>query len=103
MANLTVQKDNIGTVIRVTIRSAGNVVDVSGASTKQILLQKSDGTDLTKTASFTNDGTDGQIEYTTVSGDLDTLGVLQVQAKVVLSGNTFYSDVHEIDVLPNLN
>ena len=68
--------NDIGTVITVIIKdSSGTIVDVSSATvTKNIVLKKPDGTIETKGASFTTNGTDGSIYYTTISGDLNTLG-----------------------------
>ena len=80
---------NVGDVVTLyttVTDQAGNAVDVSGASTKQIKLRKPSGTVLTKTAEFTTDGTDGQIEYTTVNTDLDVTGLWGIQGYVVGTG-----------------
>lgn len=80
---------NVGDVVtfRVTVTDQdGSAVDVSGASTKQIKLRKPSGTVLTKTASFTTDGSDGKIEYQTANTDLDVAGVWGIQAYVVGTG-----------------
>jgi hypothetical protein len=59
----TFRLGDIGTTIRVTIQEGGSAVDVSGATTKQIYLRKPNtGDTYTKTAIFTTDGTNGQIE-----------------------------------------
>lgn len=64
---------NYGHIIRLVIRDQdGDVVDVSGASTKQVHLVKPDNTVLKKDATFTTDGKDGKIEYVTQSGDIDS-------------------------------
>ena len=76
---------DIGTVFRTTIKDQdGTAVDVSSASTLQIIFKKPDGTILTKTAVFTTDGVNGNIEYPTISGDLDTAGSWTWQARVVI-------------------
>ena len=78
---------DIGTIIRLTIVDEdGDAVDVSGATTKQIVIGKPDGTVLTKAASFTDDGADGQIEYATVEGDLDIPGQWRAQGAVAITG-----------------
>lgn len=85
----TIRKGDIGTVIRCTVKEAGSALDLSGATTKQIKIQKPDGTILTKTAAFTTDGTDGQIQYTTISGDADLIGRYEIQ--VVITGLSGWS------------
>lgn len=77
---------DIGTVFRLTITEDGAAVDVSLATTKQIKFLAPNGTLLTKTATFTTDGTDGQIEYATVADDLSLPGKWQIQAHVAISG-----------------
>ena len=68
--------DDVGTIFRVTVydtTSSGgtSVADISGATTKQFTFKRPDGTTFTKTAVFTTDGTDGNIQYVTESGVLD--------------------------------
>ncbi len=95
---------DIGTIFRATLTdsSTGSAIDVSSASTKSIIFRKPNDTVETKTASFTTDGTDGKIEYATVSGDLDAIGTWSVQGLV--SGATFtnYTAVTTFEVVKNL-
>lgn len=63
-----------GTTIEVIVEEDGAVVDISSATTKQIKFRTPDGRVLTKTASFTTDGTDGAMKYTLQQGDLDEPG-----------------------------
>lgn len=98
---------DIGTIFRVTITEciAGvdTPVDVSGASSLQFTFLKPDHTTaLTKTAVNTTDGTDGKIQYTTISGDLDVAGIWQLQAKVVLGGSEFFSSIAPFEVKSRL-
>lgn len=98
-----IQVGNIGTVIRLTVKEDGVAVDVSSASsTKQIILGKPDGTSLTKNASFTTDGSDGKVEYTTIDGDLSLPGWWTAQAYVVMTGFTGHSEVVKFFVHPNI-
>lgn len=99
---------DIGTVFRVTLNDCGGgtpvVVDVSSATTKQILFTKPDKTVLTKDATFTTDGTDGQIEYASIDGDLDAKGTWKIQARIVFpNGSKWSSDVSKFKVYPNLD
>lgn len=102
MASGEIHVNDIGTVFRVEIKNAaGAVVNISGATSKNIYFQKPDGTVVTETASFTTDGTDGLIQYATLAADLDQVGLWNYQAKVVLSTGTWSSDVIYFDVFAN--
>lgn len=86
------RKNDEGVVIRLTItkESDNTALDISSATTRQILIEKpSGGTALTKTATLTGDGTDGQMEYATISGDLDEAGRYEVQGRVVIGSQDF--------------
>ncbi len=103
MAANEIHFGDIGTVFKVTIKDDSTVVDISTASTKQIVLKKPSGEKLTKTANFLTDGSDGIITYTTISGDLDEAGMWKIQGYIVLSGgNTFYTDINAFKVYRNL-
>lgn len=94
--------DDIGTIFRLTFLQSGSVVDLSTATTKQIWFKKPSGEILTKTASFYTDGTDGILQYTVVSGDLDEKGTYEIQGFVVITAGTFHSDVQTFQVNRNI-
>ncbi len=96
MSNMHV--DDIGTIIQVIVEEENSVVDISTATTKEILLHKPDGSMVTKTASFTTDGTDGAIKYATLTGDLNLAGKWQVEGHIVMPTRSFYTDVVDITV-----
>lgn len=97
-----VQLNNIGTIFKVKIKDQdGEVVDVSTATTKQIIFRKPGGDPLTKTASFTTDGTDGYIQYTSEADDLNELGIWELQTYVVVSPSEWYGLVLKFRVLRN--
>ncbi len=98
-----IHEDDIGTTLRTTIKNGAAVVDISGATTKDIKLKKPAGTVLTKPGVFTTDGTNGQLEYVTVSGDLDEDGVWEIQAHVILPAGNWHSDIKEFSVFPNVD
>lgn len=93
---------DIGTVLRATVKDGSNAVDISGATTKQIILRRPDGTTLEKNADFTSDGTDGRMEYSTVSGDLNQAGSWMLQGYVVLPVGSWKSDTKIFRVYENL-
>ena len=93
---------DIGTLITLAITDAGTAVDLSSATTKQIIFLKPDRTKLTKSAEFSTDGTNGQLKYTTVSGDLDLAGFWQVQAHVIMPTGEWRSSTELFEVAENL-
>lgn len=79
------QVSDIGAVVVLEICEAGAVVDVSSATvTKQIEILRPDNTTLDVAASFTTDGTDGKIQYASVSGDLNQPGTYEAQGYAVI-------------------
>jgi len=100
------QEGDIGTIIRVTVgtRVAGVFVpkDISNASVKELVFHKPGSSSMTKTAVFTTNGTDGKLEWTTVSGDLTPWGTYQVQAKLTMPGFTGRGKRATFEVLKNL-
>ena len=102
MAANEIHQNDIGTKFLVTIKDGDSAVDISAASTKQIIIKKPSGTTLTNAAAFNADGTDGKIYYNAVSGDLDETGTHSIQGKVVISAGTFYTDIQSFKVHRNL-
>lgn len=102
MASDEIHVNDIGTVFRGTVQDGTSVVDISGATTIQILFKPSGAATRTKTAVLTGDGTDGQMQYTTVDGDLNVDGVWEWQGQVVLPAGTWRTDVKTFVVHRNL-
>jgi hypothetical protein len=102
MAANEIHVGDIGTVLRVTVKDGTAVVNISSATSKIIILEDPDGNNSEKVASFTTDGTDGKIQCTTITGDLDQRGNWSIQAKVVMPSGTWYSDVSVFQVYENL-
>lgn len=95
---------DVGTVFRFTVQNEnGEAEDISNLSTRQVIFKKPDGTKLSKTPSLTNDGTDGLMQYTIASGDIDIKGMWQVQGRVASTNNSnWYSDIHSFKVFENI-
>lgn len=93
MAANEIRKNDIGTLFKVTINDGSATKDISYATTKQFIFKKPDGTIKTVTAGFYTDGTDGLLSYTTVSGDLDSVGLWKLQARVASTNNDKRTDV----------
>ena len=99
--------NDIGTIFRVTVydtTSAGGttVADISGATTKKFTFKSPDGTTFEKTAVFTSDGTDGNIQYLSVDGDLNVAGTWNLQAYVATGAGTWSTSVGTFKVHENL-
>lgn len=97
--------DDIGTIFRITIQECITdvltPVDISGQSAMSFIFKKPDKSTVTKTApdvAFTTDGTDGKLQYTTVSNDIDQDGVWCLQAEVTLPGGTYRTSIIKFDV-----
>ena len=99
--------NDIGTIFRVTVydtTSTGGttVANISTASTKQFTFKRPDGTTFDRAAVFTSDGSDGNIQYLSVDGDLNVAGTWHLQAYVVTSAGNWRTDVGHFKVSENL-
>ena len=76
---MALHKGDIGTYFRWTVYENAPV-DVSAATKKQVKFIRPDGTQMTKTLVFSTkssdkgDGTDGRVEYVSITGDLNQIG-----------------------------
>ena len=102
MSDNEIHKNDVGTVFVATIMDAAAVINISTATTKQLLFRKPNGTVLTKAGAFTTDGSDGKLQYTTIAGDLSDVGGWSLQAKLIFPAGTWYSDVHRFEVHKNV-
>lgn len=93
---------DIGVNFNITVMNGTAVLDVSNANSINIIFQKPDGSDLTKTATLVTNGTDGNIRYTSVSGDLDQIGTWQIQARVNFGASVFSTDIQKFKVYRNI-
>ena len=93
---------DIGVNFNITVMNGTAVLDVSNANSINIIFQKPDGSDLTKTATLVTNGTDGNIRYTSVSGDLDQVGTWQIQARVNFGASVFSTDIQKFKVYRNI-
>lgn len=102
MAQEEIHVGDIGTVFELTIQDDNSAIDVSGATTKNIVFKKADGTTVTQAASFTSDGTDGKIRYAVVADDLDVAGEWSIQGHIVIPAGTWYTDIGFFTLHDNL-
>jgi hypothetical protein len=100
-----IHKGDIGTVFKATVLdSAGAVVNISAATLLQFTFYRADKTKLIVTPVFTTNGTDGLIQYTSVSGDINSAGQWKLQGYVETDANHhYYSDIQSFKVYENLD
>jgi hypothetical protein len=77
-------------------------VDVSDATSVRFVFSNRQGRRLEVSGTFTTDGTDGQVQYATVSGDLDVDGRWVLQVVVVTPDGSWSSNVRVFQVVGNL-
>lgn len=92
--------NNVNITLVVSERNVA--VDISSATTKQMLFKKPSGTVDTQTTTFTSDGTDGKMYYNLLTADIDETGEWEVQGKVILTGGTYTTEIHKFTVYGNL-
>jgi hypothetical protein len=94
---------DIGTVFELTLKDGAAAADISAFTTRKFRFQRPSGDCEIVDATFVTDGTDGKLEYTTVSGDIDETGMWNLQARITDgSGNRFHSEVVEFEVFTNI-
>jgi hypothetical protein len=87
----------------VTIKNDDGSVNISSATSKQLIFQKPTTYDkLTVNANFVTNGSDGQITYTTGSGDLDVVGIWELQGYVQIGPSGWKSNIQSFKVHRNL-
>ena len=85
---MVIVQNAVGLILEVVCVDENDVaINISAATTKDILIQRPNGFTITRAASFTTSGTDGKIRYITVAGDLIMAGRYKYQGHVVYSGN----------------
>lgn len=94
---------DVGTMFIATLVEDGVALDISAATTLEVVFAKPDGTAATRTAVFYSDGTDGKIRYATITGDLDQDGKWKVQAYVEMPSWSGHSDIATFRVYSNLS
>lgn len=102
MSFQNIVKDDFGQIAKVTIIDVdtGDAADVSSySSLLQMIFTKPDGTEVTKTAGFTTDGTDGAIQYTVEDGLIDAAGKWKVRGRVQGASSKLTSVEHVFTVL----
>ena len=74
-----------GNILRLTVKENDIAKDIQTASAVTYKIKKPDETVVEVTASFDTNGTNGKVIYAFVTGDLNMLGLYEVQVKIVTS------------------
>ena len=95
---------DVGTVFKVRIIDdvTGYPIDISTSTTRTIRFKKSNGVIILKTAVLTSDGTDGYMQYATISGDLNVSGTWTIQGFVLSSTYENSSELNTFIVNANI-
>lgn len=91
-----------GVEIDFLITENGGTVDISSATTKEIVFISPSGARSTKTADFVTDGLNGKIKYVTIAGDFTEVGNWGAQAHVVLASGEYRTSIDTFAVQPAL-
>lgn len=95
-------KGSVGVDFVATIKEAGSAVDISAATLMQFTVRPPVGVDRSWGCSFTTDGTDGKMQYTTLVNDLNVVGSWQLQGSIVFPGGPLHTDIIKFTVEDNL-
>ena len=92
MAFTNIHVSDFGWLAQLTIVEDGAAVDISSYTTRQFVFAKPDATEVTKTALFDTDGTDGVLTYTVEDGLIDATGYWSVRAVLTKANAELTSD-----------
>jgi len=88
--------------ITLTFQDGASVVDISGASTKQVWFRDAAGSAIKLDGVFTTDGTDGKIYVDVSVTTFDVASDLwEVQGYIVTATDTWHSDKTVFEVFSN--
>jgi len=89
-------------LIKLTVKSGNSALDISDATTKNIIIERPDSTLVTGSGIFFTDGTDGILYYRTIVTDLNQDGEYNAQAYLVTPSFTGYTTQISFTVYENL-
>jgi hypothetical protein len=101
----TIQNNTTGVqfIVKIAEDQTGNTVNMSGATSIQFIFQRPDKTILTVTGSLYTDGTDGNVQYTTLAGDLNLKGKWKLQVSYSLGSSVKMTSYTIFHVVANLS
>lgn len=93
---------DVGTLFRLTFTDDGTAINISGATTKEIIFKKPDGTTITKDGNYSTDGLDGKLWCQLDEGEIDQAGVWRIQGHIKTAQGEWHSSAPEFRVHENL-
>jgi hypothetical protein len=104
MSVVDLHVEDIGTLIRLTIKENNGAVDFSGSEFvgATLLLQKKDKTVVEFPLEFYTDGTDGKFKYVTQEGDIDQKGTWKAQVYIQETSGSWHTSIVDLVVEDNL-
>ena len=107
MADLILVIGESGHNIDFTIQSNSGTVDVSAFDTKTLIIKTSDfiTTSLTKTLAFVTDGTNGQLRWSVIAGNIPTTSGMYL-GQIILTDTgvqTRKTQIFDIEVVRKLD
>lgn len=97
------QLGDVGTSFRLTILDQdGAAVDLTGATTTDMIFTGPNGAKFTKDADVYGTATNGVIKYDVLANDFPVVGEWKVQAYVVTAAGSWYSNIVKFFVRENL-
>lgn len=104
MAENEIHVGDVGTTFEITLKDDDTIVDIAGATTKQIKFRLPDETTVGYDATLTTDGTDGKLQYETdTTTTLSLPGKWEMQAYVESASGAWNSDIHRFFVYKNID
>ncbi len=98
----SVRVGDTGTRFELTVVENDVAVDISSATMKTIKFQKPDNSVVSKTADFTTDGSDGKIDYVSITNDIDVRGEWKIQGYIEMPSGKFHTSMGSFGVSANL-
>ncbi len=97
------QQNNVGVTFIVTVveEDGKTPQDISQATSTTIYLRRPDQSVISGSNGFVTDGTDGQIYYISLTGDLGVAGIYKIQGCYMVGGNVFCTQEQYFLVEPN--
>ncbi len=102
---MSIHKADEGTVFTITWLDGSEILDVSGATKREVTFKKPNNGALVgpKTLVVPNGGTDGVTTYTFANGDLTVDGTWEWQGYIEFASGKWHADSGKFTVYPNLS
>ena len=93
---------DVGTLIKMLVLDGTTPVDLSTATTKEILFKHKTGVTFRRAGSFLTNGTDGYLTYVLVNGDIELQGKWELQVYLEFSTGHWHSSKATFEAATNI-